>query len=72
MTDVSGNRIVLYRIDPDDVCTLSIGCLMTGRSYRAEAIVEEAAEILLIPGALLDQLMGQSKDFRLGVLESPG
>jgi|TARA_R100001440_G_scaffold50707_1_gene70725 CRP/FNR family transcriptional regulator len=72
MTDVSGNRIVLYRIDPDDVCTLSIGCLMTGRSYRAEAIVEEAAEILLIPGALLDQLMGQSKDFRLGVLESYG
>lgn len=72
MTGVSGNRIVLYRIEPDDVCTLSIGCLMTGRSYRAEAIVEEAAEILLIPRALVDQLMAHSRDFRLGVMESYG
>lgn len=72
MTGVSGNSIVLYRIDPDDVCTLSIGCLMTGRSYRAAAIVEEVAEILLIPRGMLDHLMSQSRDFRLGVMESYG
>jgi CRP/FNR family transcriptional regulator len=70
MTDESGHSIVLYRIDADDVCTLSIGCLMTGRAYRAEAVVEASVTALMIPRKLFDRLMGQSEGFRQSVMES--
>lgn len=72
MTGVSGHGIVLYRMGVDDICTLSIGCLMTGRGYRAEAIVEEDAEAAIIPRGLFDRLMDQSGEFRLGIMESYG
>ena len=72
MTGASGHSIVLYRMGADDICTLSIGCLMTGRGYRAEAIVEEEAEAAIIPRGLFDRLMDQSAEFRLGIMESYG
>lgn len=72
MTGVSGQGIVLYRMGADDICTLSIGCLMTGRGYRAEAVVEEEAEAAIIPRGLFDRLMDQSADFRLAIMESYG
>ncbi|HEY9119637.1 MAG TPA: Crp/Fnr family transcriptional regulator [Marinobacter sp.] len=72
MTGASGHSIVLYRMGADDICTLSIGCLMTGRAYRAEAVVEEGAETLMIPRGVFDRLMDQSAGFRLGIMESYG
>src|SRR5690554_7280735 len=72
MTGVSGNSIVLYRMGADDICTLSIGCLMTGRGYRAEAVVEEESEAAMVPRGLFDRLMDQSAEFRLGIMESYG
>ncbi|WP_029652238.1 Crp/Fnr family transcriptional regulator [Marinobacter daepoensis] len=72
MTGVSGHSIVLYRMGADDICTLSIGCLMTGRGYRAEAISEGEAEAAIIPRGLFDRLMDQSAGFRLGIMESYG
>ena len=72
MTGLSGHSIVLYRMGADDICTLSIGCLMTGDGFRAEAVVEEDAEVFMVPRGLFDRLMDQSADFRLGVMESYG
>lgn len=72
MTGVSGNSIVLYRMGSDDICTLSIGCLMTGHGYRAEAVVEEDAEAAMVPRGLFDRLMDQSASFRLAIMESYG
>lgn len=72
MTGVSGHSIVLYRMEADDICTLSIGCLMTGRAYRAEAVVEEETEALMLPRGVFDRLMDQSAGFRLGIMESYG
>jgi len=72
MTGVSGHSIVLYRMGKDDICTLSIGCLMTGRGYRAEAVVEEDGEAAMIPRGVFDRLMDQSAEFRLGIMESYG
>lgn len=72
MTGVSGHSIVLYRLEADELCPLSIGCLMTGRAYRAEAVVEEEAEAVMISRRLFDRLMEQSAAFRLGIMESYG
>jgi len=72
MTGLSGHSIVLYRMGADDICTLSIGCLMTGDGFRAEAVVEDDAEVFMVPRGLFDRLMDQSADFRLGIMESYG
>jgi len=72
MTGASGHSIVLYRMTADDICTLSIGCLMTGQGYRAEAVVEEETEAAMIPRPLFDQLMEESGEFRVGIMKSYG
>jgi len=72
MTGLSGHSIVLYRMGADDICTLSIGCLMTGKGYRAEAVVEEDTLAAMVPRGLFDRLMEQSAGFRQAVMESYG
>lgn len=72
ITGTSGNGIVLYRMVADDICTLSIGCLMTGHGYRAEAVVEEAAEAAMVSREVFERLMDQSSAFRRGVMQSYG
>ncbi len=72
MTGSSGHEIVLYRIGDADVCTLSIGCLMAGRGYRAEAIVEQPTTVIVLPYILFDELMAQSAGFRRQIMASYG
>lgn len=72
MTGASGNGIVLYRMAANDMCTLSIGCLITGAGYRAEAIVEEDSTALLVPRTLFNRMMAESVEFRYRVLASYG
>ena len=72
MTGCSGNEIVLYRIGDADVCTLSIGCLMSAQHYRAEAVVEQPTTALLLSAALFDQLMAESAAFRREVMAAYG
>lgn len=72
MTSDSGHEIVLYRIGSAEVCTLSIGCLMAGRGYRAEAVVETPTTVMLLPHGLFDDLMGASSAFRRQIMASYG
>lgn len=72
MIGASGNGIVLYRMAENDMCTLSIGCLITGAAFRAEAIVEQDSTALLVPRALFNRMMAESVEFRYRVLASYG
>src|SRR5690554_7568645 len=72
MTSESGHEIVLYRVGSAEVCTLSIGCLMAGRGYRAEAVVESPTTVLMLSHALFDDLMGASRAFRRQIMASYG
>ncbi|UDL05121.1 Crp/Fnr family transcriptional regulator [Marinobacter sp. CA1] len=72
MTGASGHSIVLYRVEAGDVCTLSIGCLMTGAGYRAEAVTESPVTVQLLPVVLFEQLMAQSPEFRQVVMAAYG
>lgn len=72
MVGCSGNEIVLYRIGDADVCTLSIGCLMSAQHYRAEAVVEQPTTALLLSATLFDQLMAESAAFRREVMAAYG
>ena len=72
MTGCSGNEILLYRIGDADVCTLSIGCLMAGSGYRAEAIVERPTTAVFLPAGLVDDLLAASAGFRRHVMAAYG
>lgn len=68
MTACSGQEITLYRIAEGDVCPLSLSALMQGDGYRAEAIVEDTAEVVILPFGLFDELMANSAAFRRQIL----
>jgi len=72
MTGVSGNEIVLYRIGPGQLCTLSVACLLARGQYRAEACTDADSSILALPGAVCERLMNESPAFRHAVLQSYG
>lgn len=72
MIGVSGNRIVLYRMGSHEICTLSIGCLIADRAYRAEAVVEESTDAVVLPRSLFSQMMAESECFRDGIMASYG
>lgn len=72
MTGCSGHEIVLYRIGDADLCTLSIGCLMAGRGYRAEAIVETPTTVIFLPHGLFDDLVAGSAPFRQRIMAAYG
>ncbi|WP_404364339.1 Crp/Fnr family transcriptional regulator [Marinobacter sp.] len=72
MTGASGHGIVLYRMGASEICTLSIGCLMSGHGYRAEAVVEQPTEAIMVPRQLFDQMMAVSAEFRAGIMTSYG
>ena len=68
MTACSGHEITLYRIGEGDVCPMSLSALMSGEGYRAEAVVEEDAQVIVLPFALFDALMAASPAFRRQIL----
>lgn len=72
MADASGNEIVLYRIGPDELCTLSVGCLISQRPFQAEAVAEASTRVAMLPPKLFDELMQASEPFRRYVLTSYG
>lgn len=70
MTGVSGNEIVLYRVQAGDLCTLTVSCLLAATQYTAEAIVERPGTALLIPAKRFHELMDEVPGFRRIVLQS--
>ncbi|MDR9406646.1 MAG: Crp/Fnr family transcriptional regulator [Spiribacter sp.] len=72
MACASGNEIVLYRIKSGDICALSLSCLISNTRHRAEAVVDEDTEVLVLPLANVELLMDEAPDFRRMVLQSYG
>lgn len=70
MCSASGREIVLYRVQPGEVCLQTFTCLVQHRAYGAEGVVEEDIEALLIPPDAFDGLMIQDAAFRGAVLNS--
>ena len=70
ISSASGREIVLYRVQPGEICLQTFTCLVQHRAYGAEGVVEEAIEALLIPPGAFDQLMINDTAFRSAVMNS--
>jgi CRP/FNR family transcriptional regulator len=68
----SGKEIVLYRVEPGDICVLTTSCMLSSSPYPAEGIAETAVTAIALPKSEFDRLIGTSEAFRGFVLSSFG
>lgn len=65
-----GREVTLYRVQPGELCLLSLNSLLAGHSYPATAISESRIHGLVIPESRFHHLMERSPGFRNYVLQT--
>ena len=68
----AGKEVVLYRVGPGEMCTLTTSCLLSNKRYPANAVTEEDITAVALPKIEFDQLINSSDEFRQFVLSSFG
>lgn len=68
----SGKEIVLYRVEPGDICVLTTSCMLSSTPYPAEGVAEEDVTAIALPKGDFDRLVQSSDAFRTFVLASFG
>lgn len=60
----SGREIVLYRVDPGEVCVLTLSNLLGGITYSAEGVTEAESQLVAIPPQQFEHALTTSQAFR--------
>lgn len=66
----TGRMVVLYHVDPMNLCILTTSCLLGHRSYDAEGVCETDVEALVLNARAFQDLMASSQSFREYVFSS--
>lgn len=69
-TDEDAGELLLYYLNPSDSCALSISSLLSGENSPILAVVEERAQILMIPVEHAEVWMGQYPGWRKFVFQT--
>lgn len=57
---IQGNEVLLYYIKPGESCVMSVTTLIRNQTSRVKAIIEEEAEVVIIPA---DKMMNIAKSY---------
>jgi CRP/FNR family transcriptional regulator len=60
----SGREISLYRVTSDQLCIVTLGCLLGRNNYPATGVTEEAVSAISIPDSLFQELVVTHDGFR--------
>ena len=60
----NGRELQLYRVRPGESCILTSSCLLGRDRYHARGIVEQDAELVLLPASAFRTLVSSSEPFR--------
>ena len=60
----NGREVVLYRVEPGDVCLQTFACLTDGRRYSAEGVAETDVEGEILPHAAFRRRLAADAAFR--------
>ena len=63
-----GREVTLYRVQPGDLCVLSLNALLGDRPYPAQAQAESDVAGLMLGGAAFLRGLGESESFRTYVM----
>ncbi len=69
-TDLGEGEMLLYYLNPSDSCALSFTSLFTGQLSQIRAIVEEKAQVLMIPVEVADDWMSRYPRWRAFVFQT--
>ena len=64
LTTASGREMLLYTVEPGQLCVQTFQCLATGAPYSAEGHVMADMEALVLPASKFKSLMSESQAFR--------
>ncbi len=68
LTAPNGRELVLYRVQPGDVCLQTFACLTEGRRYSAEGVAETDLVGEILPHEEFSRRLGEDPDFRAEIL----
>lgn len=64
LSAANGREVVLYRVNPGDMCLQTFACLVEGRSYSAEGVAETDLEGELVPPEQFRARLERDPEFR--------
>jgi CRP/FNR family transcriptional regulator len=67
-----GKEVVLYRVQPGELCVLTTACLIGNTHYPAEAVTSSDTRARVIPYDEFEQHLDQSESFRRFVFAGMG
>ena len=70
IASAGGREIVLYRVRPGEICLQTFSCLVEGRRYQAEGVVEADLAGELIPPPEFNRRMAEDGAFRRQILSA--
>lgn len=68
--DKDGHELFLYYLERGDTCAFSLACCMGSKKSEIRAIVEEDAEVILIPVEYMDRWVVEYRSWRDFVFQS--
>jgi len=66
----SGNELLLYYLQPGEVCTVSLSCCMDRTKSRVRAMADEKTIVVVLPVELLDSWMSNYQTWKEFVMHS--
>ena len=66
----NGREVVLYRVQPGDVCLQTFSCLINDAPYRAEGVAETDLTGTLLPPEAFHARLGEDATFRAAIFSS--
>jgi len=65
-----GNELLLYYLEQNEVCAMSLTCCMAKKTSNVKAIAVEQSEVILLPVALLDNWMCKYPTWKQFVMQT--
>ena len=69
-TNDDGNELLLYYLNDNEVCAMSLTCCMTNLKSNVKAIAEEDTEIIMLPVTVLDEWMCHYPSWKQFIMET--
>ncbi|MCB1772646.1 MAG: Crp/Fnr family transcriptional regulator [Gammaproteobacteria bacterium] len=63
----AGREISLYRVNRDELCILTLSCLLGGDVYPAAGVTEDDVVAIVLPAPLFHRLVDEQRSFRTAV-----
>lgn len=69
-TSDDGNELLLYYLQQNEVCAMSLTCCMAHQTSNINAIAEEDTQVILLPVELLDKWISKYPSWKQFVMQS--